>query len=423
MKKSILSIAMAVLLAIPATGYAQKNEKSDYNLRKAYELLEHNEADQVAIMELARSMLMRKDYQGVIELANKCENIDENYSGIYQFRMQAYYQLGETDKAIEDAIKYYEMDKNSDINLTEPIFKKHPNYAVTLVKNMIAKTEYNKKWKELLASIYEWGHDYVNAIKEYNNMEREYGASKYLSFFRSGCYFEIGDNENAIKEINKCIEVSDGDDYYISLTRRADIYQGTAQYEKAIIDYTKLIEMDSLEASVYKERGWCYEFTGDTTKAMEDYNAGIDISKDYSPLYMIRGRLHRKQGNMELAKSDFEKVLELDTIAESGSSRHYALLFLDKKEESVAWMDKVIETDTENNRFHYNKACLLALMGEQEQALAALKTALEKGYRSFAYIEHDSDMDSIRDLPEFVALIEEYKAKSQTVIESLTSKQ
>ena len=385
---------------------------ADYRL-----MLEHNEADQVAMIGLARNMLMRKDYQATIDMTNACEKFDSSYDEVYRFRMQAYDKLGETDKAIDDAIKYYDKAENPDASLTTPIFKKHISYALALVKNMISKSEDNRKWKMLLISIYELDYDYVNAIKEYNRIEREYGATPAIHYYRSYCYSELGDSEKAIKDITKCIEAGDGNDYY-ALSRRAHIYQDAGLYDKAINDFTKMIEMEPMLVYGYYVRGWCYEYAGDDQKAMNDYNAGIDIEKNYSGLYMMRGRLHRKQGNMELAKPDFEKVLELDTIAESGSSRHYALLFLDKKEEAVAWMDKIIETDKENSGSYYDKACLLSLMGESQDAIAALRVSLEKGYRSFIHIERDSDMDAIRNLPEFIALIEEYKAKPKVVIEN-----
>ena len=269
----------------------------------------------------------------------------------------------------------------------------------------------------LLTTIYELDYDYVNAIKEYNKIEREYGATPAIHYYRSYCYKVLGDSENAIRDITKCIEAGDGNDYY-ALSRRAHIYQDAGMYDKAIADFTKMIEMEPMVVYGYYSRGWCYEFAGDDQKAMDDYNAGLDIEKNYLSLYMMRGRLHRKQGNMELAKPDFEKALELDTIAESGSSRHYALLFLDKKEEAEAWMDKIIETDKDNSGFYYDKACLLSLMGRQQDAIAALRVSLEKGYRSFIHIGRDSDLDSIRNLPEFIALIEEYKAKPKVVIEN-----
>ena len=385
---------------------------ADYRL-----MLEHNEADQVAMIGLVRNMLVRKDYQGAIDMASKCEKIDANYESIYQFRMQAYDKLGETDKAIEDAVKYYEMSENPDISLTDSIFKKHLSYVLALVKNKISKSEDSRKWKMLLPTIYEFDYDYVNAVKEYNRIEHEYGAAPAIYYYRSYCYKLLGDNENAIKDITKCLETSDGYDYY-PLSRRAHIYQDAGMYDLAIADFTKMIEMEPMVVYGYYSRGWCYEFAGDDRKAMDDYNAGIDIDKNYVSLYMMRGRLHRKQGNMELAKPDFEKVLELDTITDDASSRHYALLFLDKKDEAVAWMDKIIETDKENNGLYYDKACLLSLMGRHQDAIAALRVSLEKGYRSFIHIERDSDLDAIRNLPEFIALIEEYKAKPKVVIEN-----
>ena len=385
---------------------------ADYKL-----MLEHDEADQVAMIGLVRNMLERKDYQGAIDMAGKCEKVDANYVGIYQFRMQAYDKMGETDKAIEDAVKYHEKSENPDGALTDLIFKKHPSYALALVKSKISKSKDSQKWKMLLTTIYELDYDYVNAIKEYNKIEREYGATPAIHYYRSYCYKVLGDNENAIRDITKCIEAGDGNDYY-ALSRRAHIYQDAGMYDKAIADFTKMIEMEPMVVYGYYSRGWCYEFAGDDQKAMDDYNAGLDIEKNYLSLYMMRGRLHRKQGNMELAKPDFEKVLELDTIAESGSSRHYALLFLDKKEEAEAWMDKIIETDKDYNGSYYDKACLLSLMGRLQDAIAALRVSLEKGYRFFIHISRDSDLDSIRNLPEFIALIEEYKAKPKVVIEN-----
>ena len=43
MKNSILLLAITILLNLATTAQAQKNEESDYNLRKAYELLENKE--------------------------------------------------------------------------------------------------------------------------------------------------------------------------------------------------------------------------------------------------------------------------------------------------------------------------------------------------------------------------------------------
>ena len=388
---------------------------ADYRL-----MLKHDEADQVAMIGLTRNLLEREDYKGAIEMANRCEKIDGNYAEIYRFRMQTYEKLGEADKAIEDAIKYYDKAESTDASLTDPIFKKHLSYALAQAKSMTTRSEDVRKWKTLMTTLYELGYDYVNAIKAYNNLEREYGATPPIYYYRSLCYSEIGDNENAIKDINRYIEMGDGNDYY-ALSRRALIYEGAGLYEKAIADYTTLIEMEPMSVFLYYRRGWCYELAGDDQKAMEDYNAGVDIDKTYPYIFLMRGEQFLKQGKRELASSDFNEILKLDTIAESGSCRHYALLFLDKKDEALEWMEKIISTDTKNKGSYYDKACLMSHMGKLEDAIAALRLSLEKGFRSFPHIEHDDDMDAIRNLPEFISLIEEYKAKPKAVIEEIVS--
>ena len=74
-------------------------------------------------------------------------------------------------------------------------------------------------------------------------------------------------------------------------------------------------------------------------------------------------------------------------------------------------MEKIINLDSDDPGKWYDKACLYAKMGRGDEAVEALCTSLEKGYRSFPHIEHDDDVDSIRERDDFKALIVQYKEK------------
>ncbi|WP_368216160.1 retroviral-like aspartic protease family protein, partial [Alistipes shahii] len=174
---------------------------------------------------------------------------------------------------------------------------------------------------------------------------------------------------------------------------------------------TKGIELDPTSAYAYYKRGWCYELSGDDDSAMKDYNTGIDVDKTYPYIFLMRGALYLKRGEKEKSNADFEEVIRQDTVAENGSCRQYALHFLERDAEALEWMDKIIAVDSTRSGGYYDKSCLLARMGRLDESVAALRKAFEKGYRSFAHIEHDDDIDAIRELPEFKHLIEEYKAK------------
>lgn len=390
--------------------YAEADE--DYKL-----MLKYDEANIVAMIGLARNMIARKEYVDAIELLNKCQKFDVDFYDTYLFRMKAYGGLGEDDKAIDDAIIYFEKKDKPSYSSIAPYLKKHLSYSLAKVNSKIKTIYDNKKWKLLRISIYEWNKDWVNAINAYNEFEKEYGSSQSIYFDRSSCFFEIGDCEMAIKDITSNIENGDGTDHVL-FNRRGLYYFNAEQYDLAIEDYSKEIELSPTSMVGYCARGYCYEFNGDYDKALEDYNAGIDVDESYQ-LYLRRGRLRLKMNEQLLAKADFEEVLKRDTIAEIVSCRHLALHFLGRDEEALAWMEKIIEAETDFvDRAYYDKVRLLSLMGRVDEAIATFRIAFEKGYRNFILISHNRDIDIIRNHPDFIELIDKYSTQMKKLVEA-----
>ena len=384
-------------------------EKNDYDSADAdYKLmLENDETDQRAMIGLVRNAIAEGRYEDAVKMADECEKYDDTYEEIYRFRMQAYDSMGETDRAIDDAIRYFETSDDPSSDLMEPILKKHLSYALAKVKGKIAEGEDIRSWRMLKTSIHEYAYDYAEAAKEYDCIEKDYGASAIFCVYRSICWNELGMTDKAVADITRAMELSDREDAYF-LSMRADYFREGGIYGRAIEDLTRVIELLPDDGYPYYLRGWCYELSGDDEKAMEDYNTGIDLDKSYPYIYLMRGEMRLKYGEKELAEEDFEEVVKKDTVAEAGSCRQYALFFLGKDEEALEWMEKIICSDPEDKGVYYDKACLLARMGRLQESVEALRTAFAKGYRSFAHIEHDDDMDPIRNMPEFGALISEY---------------
>lgn len=218
--------------------------------------------------------------------------------------------------------------------------------------------------------------------------------------------------EQAVADMTKSVELAESDKNYLPflIGRRADYYRRGGDYKHAIADYTTVMEFNPTSAYPYYARGWSYELSGDDDSALKDYNAGIDVDKSYPYIFLMRGELYLKRGEKEKADADFHEIIRQDTVAQSGSCRHYALHFLGRDEEAMEWQEKIIAEDPIDGGGYYDKACLLARMRRLEESIAALRKAFENGYRSFAHIEHDDDMDAIRELPEFKHLIEEYEA-------------
>ena len=388
--------------------------KNDYkNELKTYVLmLKHNKNDQRAMAGFARLMLFDNAYKEVVEVSNTSESIDPTYEEIYRFRMQAYSKLGKKEAAVDDAIKYLYTSKNPILYLVNDIFAQHPRYALACVSELCNMNESNITWKRLQIQLYEANFDYVSAIKKYNQLEREQGSVFYIYEGRSACYDAIGNLYAAIYEISLCINYAEKSEVAGLLAQRAQYYFSAGLYDEAIEDLDKAIDMMPMNGVLYELRGWCYQLKKDYNAAMKDYNTSIDVDKTNASVWVKRAMLHNKLGHAAAAKSDFEYVLEIDKTPNYGSVRHYALFFArNERNAALDWANKIIAIQPENAGLYYDKACLHSLMKNTDAAIATLRTALEKGYRAFAHIENDEDMENIKNHKDFVALLEEYKAK------------
>ena len=372
-------------------------------------MLKDDATDIAAMVGLARNMNDRGEYQAVIELMDKAVEYDGSYAEIYRMRMHAYCELEEYDKAIDDAVCYIKNGRDEDDDFdVQPYLQKHYAYAVARIKKEIKTSSDNQKLQDLLAKTYIKNHDYQRAADYLTTLEKERGEDISILYARSQIYSEIGLFSEALKDINRVMEIM-GDDEVIKA--RGVIYRNQGQYDKAIADYKSALENNPTDGHTYYSIGRCYDLSGDRGTALRYYNEGIDVDKELPHLFSCRADLLLARGDTLDALADYEKVLEIDTVPEANSFRQYALLGLGREEDAVIWMEKIIREDPANFTIYYDKARLCSRMGDFDEALDALETALECGFRRFALMRDESDLSAIRNLPRFKALIQEYKDK------------
>lgn len=316
--------------------------------------------------------------------------------------------LDEADQAAMAGLARNMIEREQYSEAIDKVMLKRLNYAEASIKTRIKKTENRFQWMAFLCQFYETSHQYAEAVRTYDEFEAEFGHYDEINVYRSDCYSELGLNELAIADISKAMEKDPDWQLYV---RRGDYYRLNGDLDLAIADFNAAVEDAPKEGYCYYRRGWTYEMQGERKKAMEDYNMGLEMTQDYPYLYLMRGELLLLEGKKTEADADFEMVVQKDTIADNGSCRQYALYFLGRDNEAEEWMNKIIEEDPGNYGNYYDQACLYSSMGRLEESIAALRKSFEKGYRSFSHIRLDDDLDAVRDLPEFKALMEEYEAK------------
>ena len=157
-------------------------------------------------------------------------------------------------------------------------------------------------------------------------------------------------------------------------------------------------------------RASAYRRLGQDAKAMVDLNTILQSDSTYTYALLSRAKIHLKYGALDMAKADAMRVLQVDTVCDGNSVRHYALFIMDREQEAIDWVNSVQTTDVSRDRY-YDAACLFSMMGKTEEALQQLEKALEAGYAYFNHVMRDNDLDNIRQLPQFMPLVEKYKQK------------
>jgi tetratricopeptide (TPR) repeat protein len=83
-------------------------------------------------------------------------------------------------------------------------------------------------------------------------------------------------------------------------------------WDQAIADLSRLIELGVISATVYNDRGQAYEASGVEENALADYGRAIEIAPGFALPYLNRARLRMQQGELASALVDYGKALECE---------------------------------------------------------------------------------------------------------------
>jgi len=82
-------------------------------------------------------------------------------------------------------------------------------------------------------------------------------------------------------------------------------------YDGAIENFNKVIELDPKNAKAYAGRGNAKGIFGDNKGAIQDYNKAIELNPNYADAYNNRGIVKYKLGDYRGAIQDFNKAIGL----------------------------------------------------------------------------------------------------------------
>jgi len=384
-------------------------EQGKYDLaEKDYlKMISLKEGDVMGYMGIGRNANAQKRYEDAIKQFDYVVKLEPNYSSAYSFRAESYIGLKKYNEAIDDVISALGIDRDRKAfyelqELADSAFEQ----TVAKLKVQKIKEPNEQSWDYDLGIVYERAAKYNKAIAYYKeSLEKE---SNIITASRiSSCYDDLGDYDKALEYCNQAIALDSVKANY--LYEKANILDNAGRTQEAIKTMSDYIANTPDEPAGYYQRGWFKDHSGDIEGALEDYTMVITLQPNVAYAYLNRGVLYRLKGENAKAESDFKQVVRLDSIPEEAECSFYAYYYLGQKDKAIEILNTILDKDKKGNC--YDAACLYSVMGEKEKALSYLRQSLENGYRRFAHIKRDRDLNNIRNTEEFKVLLKEYEEK------------
>ncbi len=210
----------------------------------------------------------------------------------------------------------------------------------------------------------------------------------------------------------------------------------------------KALHLDPDLAEAHSARGLSYSLSKEYEKAEKEFEVAMSLDPKLYEAPYFYGRACLAQGKWSEAVPLFEKAAALrpedyhaltflasaftgqGRIGEASKASHRAVRVIEKwidtnpedaralnigatiwsnlgeTDQALEWAKRSLSIDPEDPQLLYNVACVYAIEGMKDEALQCLEHAIDKGYGHREWIEHDSDLNSLRSDRRFQALLD-----------------
>jgi tetratricopeptide (TPR) repeat protein len=198
------------------------------------------------------------------------------------------------------------------------------------------------------------------------------------TFYHLGiCQLELNQLEDAAVSFEKAIEIDPLNTQTIS--KLADVYQKSGQYDKAAETYTKLTEVNPDDAKYYFNTIIkMYDEAGMPDKAIEATKQMIDLNpQDADAIYNL-GYMYVKLKNYDEAINTFKRAIEVRPDFEFAySNLGYCYIQQKKYNESIETYKKLVEINPENPDGWMSIGTGYMYLKKFDPAVAPLQRAIE----------------------------------------------
>ena len=141
--------------------------------------------------------------------------------------------------------------------------------------------------------------------------------------YRGIAYYQKGEYNRAIDDLNKALELKS--DFALVYGYRGLAYAGIGELDLAIRDFSRTIQSKPKSAYTYANRGIAYQKKGEIDLAIKDFSKAIELFPYYAEAHNRRGLIYRNTGDFDKAIADFSQAILGNSI---NAYYHRAIVWL-----------------------------------------------------------------------------------------------
>ena len=210
---------------------------------------------------------------------------------------------------------------------------------------------------------------------------------------------EMGDYEGAIADYDRAIEINP--QYAKAHNNRGITKDNMGDYKGAIADYDRAIEINPQYAEAYNNRGTTKDSLGDHKGAIADHDRAIKINPQSAKAYNNRGIAKDSLGDYKGAIADYDRAIEINPqSAKAYKNRGIAKDNMGDRKGAIADYDRAIEIDLQYAEAYNNRGTTKGKVGDHASALAGDKHALriDPGHKNtFRYQDFFHVLQAMKD--------------------------
>ncbi|MBU2547711.1 MAG: tetratricopeptide repeat protein [Proteobacteria bacterium] len=193
---------------------------------------------------------------------------------------------------------------------------------------------------------------------------------------RANAWRNLNKYDKALADYSKVVELAPDDAK--AYRDRANTWLKLKKNDEALADFSRAVELAPDDARIYRGRGYVYRIKGELDLAIADYTKAVELRPDYPMAYVNRGYAWRQKGEPDQAIADFTRAIDLDP--------EYALAYMQrawdyqKRGDYTAALedyDRAIKFRPKHAPLYWNRSAVLEKLGRLPEAAADMKKYLE----------------------------------------------